>query len=81
MNWISYAAVYFVLWWICLFMVLPFGVRNQHDAGAVTEGTEPGAPALLRLWPKFLATTILSAVLLVLLFWGLSNADLQRYWS
>ena len=23
----------FVVWWICLFIVLPFGVRNQVDAG------------------------------------------------
>lgn len=81
MSWISYAAVYFVLWWLCLFLVLPFNVRNQHDTGQVTKGTEPGAPALLRLWPKLLVTTVLAAVLLVLLMWGLSNPDLRRYWS
>ena len=26
-------AVYFIIWWVCLFMVLPFGVRNAHEAG------------------------------------------------
>ena len=50
--WISYAALYFVLWWLCLFIVLPFGARNQEDAGEVVRGTEPGAPVLFRLWPK-----------------------------
>jgi predicted secreted protein len=81
MNWVSYAAVYFVLWWLCLFAVLPFGVRNQEDVGEVTKGTEPGAPVFFRLWPKLLATTIVSAIVLALVMWGLSNPDLQRYWS
>lgn len=77
----SWAAVYFILWWLCLFLVLPFGVRNQHDTGEVTKGTEPGAPALFRLWPKLLGTTMISAALLGLVIWGLSSPILQRYWS
>ena len=81
MNWISWAAVYFILWWVCLFAVLPFGARNQSDTGEVTKGTEPGAPVILRLWPKLLATTLVAGVLLALVAWGLSNPTLQRYWS
>ena len=76
----SWAAVYFILWWVCLFAVLPFGVRNQSDADEVVEGTEPGAPVLFRLWPKLLATTILAAIVLALVIWGLSNPFLQEYW-
>ena len=26
-------AIYFVIWWLVLFAVLPFGVRSQHEAG------------------------------------------------
>ena len=26
-------AIYFVLWWITLFVTLPFGVRSQHEDG------------------------------------------------
>lgn len=26
-------AIYFVLWWIVLFLTLPFGVRSQHEDG------------------------------------------------
>ncbi len=81
MSWISWAAVYFILWWVCLFAVLPFGVSNQHDEGEVTKGTEPGAPAFLKLWPKFLATTILAGVVLLLVMWGLSSPFLQHYWE
>jgi len=26
-------AIYFVLWWVVLFVTLPFGVRSQHEDG------------------------------------------------
>ena len=39
----TYIAIYFVVWWICLFIVLPFKVRNQVDAGEWTQGSERGA--------------------------------------
>jgi predicted secreted protein len=37
-------ALFFVIWWITLFAVLPFGVRSQAESGEVVPGTEPGAP-------------------------------------
>ena len=37
-------AIYFVLWWIVLFLTLPFGVRSQHEDGEGAPGTDPGAP-------------------------------------
>ena len=42
-SWVSWTAIYFIIWWTTLFAVLPFGVRNQIDEGQVTPGTEPGA--------------------------------------
>lgn len=77
----SWFAVYFVLWWLCLFVVLPFGARNQEEAGDVVRGTEPGAPIIFRIWPKLLITSVVAAVLLMLVVWGVSNPILQRYWS
>lgn len=78
---ITLIAIYFVVWWLCLFLVLPFRVRNQVDAGEWVQGTERGAPAgLFRLWPKLLAATLLAAVVTALLFWALSNPALQEYW-
>jgi len=76
----SWIAVYVVIWWLCLFMVLPFGAHSQADAGSVFRGSEPGAPAILRFLPKLLATSVLAGVLMALLFWGLSNPVLQEYW-
>jgi predicted secreted protein len=79
MQLFSWIAVYFVIWWICLLMVLPIGAHSQHDAGDVAEGTDPGAPALLRIWPKLAITTLLALAVLGLVMWGLENPWLQRY--
>ena len=77
----TYIAIYFVVWWLCLFVVLPFKVRNQIDVGEWQEGTERGAPAgIFRFWPKLLITTVLAAVVTGLLLWGLSNPLLREYW-
>lgn len=78
---LTYIAIYFVVWWTVLFVVLPFGVRSQHEDGEVSDGTEPGAPVNPHLWQKALATTVLAAIVTVLLFWGFSNPWLQAYWS
>jgi predicted secreted protein len=74
-------AIYFIVWWLCLFIVLPFRVRNQVDDGEWIHGTERGAPVLVRFWPKLLATTLLAAVVTALVMWGLSSPFLQEYWS
>lgn len=76
----TYFAIFFVVWWLCLFLVLPFKVRNQVDEGSYIQGTERGAPAILRLWPKLLITTLLALVVTGLLLWGLSAEWLQEYW-
>jgi predicted secreted protein len=76
----SILAIYFIVWWLCLFVVLPFRVRNQVDEGEWVQGTERGAPRFARLWPKLLATTVLAAVVTAGLFWLLSNPVLREYW-
>jgi len=77
----TYFAIYFIVWWTVLFAVLPFGVRGQHEDGEVTDGTEPGAPVRTYMWRKMLATTVISAIVTLLIFWGLSNPGLQEYWA
>ena len=63
-------AIYFIVWWVCLFVVLPFGVRNPHEAGeSVEQGNEAGAPVQPMLLKKIIATTLLSAAVFVLI-WG-----------
>jgi predicted secreted protein len=54
-------AVYFLIWWIVLFAVLPWGVRAQSEEGTVP-GSDPGAPAVPNLWAKLIWTTVVAAV-------------------
>jgi predicted secreted protein len=57
-------AVFFVIWWLCLFVVLPFGVRSQHEMNeVVAPGTDAGAPHRPYLIRKALVTTILAAII------------------
>ena len=56
-------AIYFVLWWVVLFVTLPFGVRSQHEEGGGASGTDPGAPIASRMGRKLIWTTVLSAVI------------------
>jgi predicted secreted protein len=55
-------AIYFVIWWVVLFAVLPWGVRSQHEAGQMTPGTDPGAPVLPNLRRKLVWTTIVATM-------------------
>jgi predicted secreted protein len=55
-------AIFFLIWWIVLFAVLPFGVRRQDDDGEIAPGTDPGAPALPDLRKKLVWTTLVSLV-------------------
>lgn len=78
----SLLAVYFVVWWLCFILVLPIGSRSQAELGVeIVRGSDPGAPAVLRMWPKLLATTLLAAAMTALLLWALSNPMLKEYWS
>ena len=63
-------AIYFVLWWVTLFLILPFGVRSQHEEGEGAPGTDPGAPILARMGNKLIWTTIVSAVIFGIAMWA-----------
>ena len=72
-------AVYFVMWWIVLFVTLPFGVRSQHEdgegGGQMAPGTDPGAPVLPLMVRKLIWTTLISAFVFALA-WLAYNAGL-----
>jgi len=63
-------ATYFVVWWITLFMVLPFGVKNSGEAGTkVAEGHDTGAPVATMWLIKILINTVLAAVVTAGIVW------------
>jgi predicted secreted protein len=60
---LTVAAIYFILWWTVLFIVLPLGYRSQQDDGEVTLGTVESAPARFRGGRVILLTTVISAAI------------------
>ena len=51
---------YIILWWLVLFMVLPWGIRTPEEPAA---GHVAGAPAAPRPWLKFGVTTGIATML------------------
>lgn len=70
MTLLSAAAIYFVLWWVTLFAVLPFGVKSQEESGTGAAGTDPGAPVLARMGWKVLWTTLVSGAIMIAGVWA-----------
>jgi predicted secreted protein len=57
-------AIYFLIWWIVLFAVLPWGVRAQGEEGV--PGTDPGAPVVPHLRAKLVWTTLIATAVFVI---------------
>lgn len=62
MSLVSLIAIYFVVWWVVLFAVLPWGTRTQEEEGEIVLGTVHSAPTRPMLLKKTLATTIVAAI-------------------
>jgi predicted secreted protein len=67
-SWPTIAAIYFIIWWMVLFAVLPWGVRSQGESGEVAPGTDPGAPTVPALGRKIVWTTLVSTALFGVLY-------------
>lgn len=73
----SMIAIYFVIWWITLFAVLPFGVKNAREAGQnVEEGHDAGAPVIHGLLKKALINTVLAAVVFAGVYYAIISGVL-----
>ncbi len=75
MSWVTIAAIYFTLWWIVLFAVLPFGVRPEEKPELGHAESAPKSPMLLK---KFFWTSIVTAVLMAVVI-GLFESGLLDY--
>jgi predicted secreted protein len=51
-------AVYFIVWWMTLFAVLPIGLRTQAEDNDIVLGTVPSAPTRFRPVFVFSMTTL-----------------------
>jgi predicted secreted protein len=76
MGWVSGIAVYVVIWWLVIFMVLPWGVKPVSTA-EVARGHAAGAPERPRMWRKLLVTSLIALVLWGIVYWVMES-DLIR---
>jgi predicted secreted protein len=70
MNWFIGTAAYVIIWWVVIFMVLPFGVRRVD---APEPGHDAGAPQNPRLKLKVAVTTVVAALLWLALYWAVNT--------
>jgi predicted secreted protein len=61
-------AAFFLIWWVILFAVLPWGVHSQQEGGEMTPGTDPGAPILPKIGRKLMWTTLVTCVVFGLFY-------------
>ena len=66
MGWATGTAVYLVIWWLVIFMVLPWGAKSVIDEDDVKKGHAASAPKNPRMPLKIAITTVISGAL-----WGI----------
>jgi len=71
MNWLTGLVVYFLIWWVVLFAVLPWGVQREENPAP---GHDPGAPAKPLLWRKVAATSLISGLLWLIAYWLITSS-------
>ena len=76
-NIVTGTAVFVVIWWLILFIALPFGVRRTETED-LELGQEPGAPAKPMMWRKIFITTAITIVLWFFFYW-LSDSGLISF--
>ena len=55
--------IFVVIWWLVLFMVLPFGIQKDDE---IVGGNDPGAPKNPMLKKKIIMTSIISFFLSII---------------
>jgi len=57
-----------LIWMIVLFTILPIGIKNQVETSNWVKGTDPGAPVESNIKKKLIVTTLISAILFLIVF-------------
>lgn len=64
MEWTSILAIYFLIWVMSAFLMLPFGVRTAEEAGVEkVPGQADSAPANFRPGPLIVRATLIAVAL------------------
>ncbi|HEV8026427.1 MAG TPA: DUF1467 family protein [Stellaceae bacterium] len=75
MTWVQAIVAYVIIWWVVIFAVLPFGVRPVEKGDL---GHAVGAPSNPRLGIKAAVTTVIAAVLWLVLY-AVTRSDLVSF--
>lgn len=85
MSIVSAIVLFAVVWFLVLFVVLPFRLKTQGDVGDVMPGTQAGAPETAFSMKRKAGITTVFAVAVwgllvcIILFSGLSIRDFDLY--
>ncbi len=82
LGFFTLAGIFLVIWWVVLFMVLPFGMQSHAEAGLeVKDGGDPGAPVMPNLRKKVITTTIIAVAVWFVFFiaYGLNIIPLPDF--
>ena len=66
MGWLSGVFVYALIWFVVLFTVLPWGVRIPENP---EPGHAPSAPVNPRIGLKLMATSVISAIVWMIVWY------------
>ncbi len=68
MGWTTGLAVYALIWWVALFVVLPWGNRpiERED---IDKGQASSAPKAPRIPVKLAVNTVLSGLIWLVIYW------------
>ncbi|MBE8220077.1 MAG: DUF1467 family protein [Alphaproteobacteria bacterium] len=69
-------AIYGIVWFLTLFMVLPFGVQAQDKSGL--QGEAKSAPVNAYMGRKLIATTLLAGIFYVGIYFLLTSDILKE---
>lgn len=75
MNWFTGAMVYLIIWWLVLFMTLPWGIKVPDDP---EPGHATSAPEKPMLWRKAAVTTVIATIVWIGVYY-LIESDLISF--
>ena len=79
MKWYSILAIYFLVWVVCAFVVMPFGIQTHDEAGHdKIPGQADSAPANFRPLKVILRATVLSLVISALIVLNYNEGWITR---
>lgn len=76
MGFVSGIVVFLMVWWTALFVVLPWGNRKSDAPQVGNVASAPEKPNLLK---KFLATTLITCIIWVIVYFLISNNVVNFY--